>query len=160
VVARAPDKIVLVGIRPERADPGLGYIEPGELLHGPEVAFRVAGFREKPNPQAAARIIAQGGLWNSFVMVFRAARVLDLVRAHRAPDYARMAAVNPTTYESLPTWNFSQHLLARAVGELVVVPAADTGWSDWGTPEAIERTLGSLKPDAAWRIRPGAIQAS
>jgi hypothetical protein len=64
-------------------------------------------------------------------------------------------------YDSLRAWNFSRDVLARTPGELVAIPAEDIGWSDWGTPEAIARTLASLKDRAPWRIEaPSATPAA
>ena len=34
---------------------------------------------------------------------------------------------------------------------LMVARAGDLGWSDWGTPEAIERTLAALHVVPPWR---------
>ncbi len=48
-------------------------------------------------------------------------------------------------YQSLAPWNLSRDFLARVAPHLMVVRADDLGWSDWGTPEAIERTLAALR---------------
>lgn len=140
-----PEKVVLLGIEPEEADPTLGYIEPGDAVDGGgSDAFHVAGFREKPSVDVARDLHRRGGLWNSFVMVFEVARMLDLVRRERPDDLARIERTDAPTresYDDLPAWNFSSGFLARITDELLVVRARDTGWSDWGTPEAITRTL-------------------
>ena len=44
----------------------------------------------------------------------------------------------------LQPWNFSHGFLARMPEHLVVTRAGDVGWSDWGTPEAIERSLAAI----------------
>ena len=54
-------------------------------------------------------------------------------------------------YERLAPWNFSRDFLARVAPHLVVARADDLGWSDWGTPEAIERTLAALRVVPPWR---------
>jgi len=33
----------------------------------------------------------------------------------------------------------------------VVVPVDGVSWSDWGTPEAVERTLAALRPEETER---------
>ena len=154
LVRQRPDRIVLLGIRPDCPEPGLGYIEPGDALA--TGAFRVAAFHEKPSAADAERIIAHGGLWNSFVMAFRVDTVLHALRETRALDYGQMRAVVDypellnVVYPVLRPWNFSADFLARIPERLLAVAAGDIGWSDWGTPEAIARMLGALKNPPSW----------
>jgi hypothetical protein len=90
-------------------------------------------------------------------MAFRVDRMLDLIAALRPGDHERMTAAwrSPRAldalYDDMTPWNFSRDVLARASGALVVLRAERTGWSDWGTPEAIERTLASLALEIPWR---------
>ena len=56
-----PDRIALLGARPERPETGYGYIAVGHRVVGPGEAFRVVAFHEKPAPALAARIIGRGG---------------------------------------------------------------------------------------------------
>jgi len=157
VVDEYPERIALLGIRPDWADPGLGYIEPGTplpLRRGGN-AFRVSMFREKPSVQAAAQIVRSGGLWNSFVMVFRVARMLDLIAAVRPADYFTMrrfaeAGTLNRNYGHLERWNFSADFLGHIAEHLAVVEADRVGWSDWGTREAIERTFVALNQVPPW----------
>jgi mannose-1-phosphate guanylyltransferase len=161
VVQDLPDKLVLLGIQPDRPEPGLGYVEP-DLSIGLDPAgttFHVAAFHEKPSIDAAERIIRRGGLWNSFVMVFRVGRVLDLLREARPADVERMQH-GESAYASLPPWNFSHDFLACIPKHLVVLRVEDVGWSDLGTPEAIERTFALLKRALPSRnLRPGEAAA-
>ena len=102
--------------------------------------------------------MGRGGLWNSFVMVGRVARMLELVREVRPADVAALAAIPAepdalgAAYERLASWNFSRDFLARVPAHLMVARADDLGWSDWGTPEAIERTLAALRVVPPWRV--------
>src|SRR2546422_8050128 len=90
LVAAHPDLIALLGARPERPETGYGYIVVGHRVVGPGEGFRVVAFHEKPAPALAARVIGRGGLWNSFVMVGRVARMLELVREVRPGDVAAL----------------------------------------------------------------------
>jgi mannose-1-phosphate guanylyltransferase len=158
---RFPDKVVLLGIAPDRPDPEMGYIEPGARIDagGRGEAFHVRAFREKPRIEAARALHRRGGLWNSFIMVFRLGRMLDLLRRRRPAEAAQMRALvaAPQTardrYAAVPPWNFSTGFLARVARHLVVVRTHDTGWSDWGTPQAVERTLAHTGQQPPWLDR-------
>jgi mannose-1-phosphate guanylyltransferase len=154
IVRQVPEKVVLLGLRPDRPEPGLGYIEPaGPVgLPGTGAAFHVAAFHEKPSAEAAARIVARGGLWNSFVMVFTVERMLALLRETCPDHYAGMER-GAAAYRTLPSWDFSHHFLTRIPRNLIALRVEDVGWSDWGTPEAIERTLTLLDLEPPWRAR-------
>jgi mannose-1-phosphate guanylyltransferase len=150
LVARMPGKVVLLGIRPDRPEPGYGYVMPGPrvALHDGGAAFHVGVFHEKPPLPVAEQLVRRGGLWNSFVMVFAVDHMLALVQRLRPADFGRMSVG-----DGAPTsWNFSSGLLARIPHHLVVLRVDDTGWSDWGTPEAIERTFASQNRIPPWQI--------
>jgi mannose-1-phosphate guanylyltransferase len=159
VVARHPQRIALLGARPDRVETGYGYIAPGSRLPGTSGAvFRVRTFHEKPDHDLAARIIRRGGLWNSFVMVGRVARLLDLLGAAFPDEVARLAALpaDPDAlapvYEGMAAWNFSRDFLQRIAQHLVVTRGDHLGWSDWGTPESIERTFAALGLTPPWQV--------
>jgi mannose-1-phosphate guanylyltransferase len=162
IVRALPDKIALLGIRPDRSEVGYGYVEvaqPLPLLREVGMAFHVAAFREKPTPRLARTLIARGGLWNSFVMVFRLERMLCLLQAVMPEEFKYMSAlpddpeVAAARYRELTPWNFSTRFLSRVPEHLVVVRVDDVQWSDWGTRQAIERTLRTLKQKPPWRAR-------
>ena len=159
VVAALPEKIALLGARPEHADTGYGYITPGRPLDPGADSFAVLAFHEKPAADFAMEIVRRGALWNSLVMVARVRRVLELFRALRPGDVAPLEDVpihiaNLTTvYDRLQPWNFSHGFLSCVPEHLVVTRADDLGWSDWGTPEAIERSFAAIGVVPPWRER-------
>lgn len=157
IVERLPEKIVLLGIRPNHPEPGLGYIAPAlPLKVAGYPAFHVKAFREKPDPHVAERLYQQGALWNSFVMAFRVDRMLQLLR-NVVPRHAarmRMLHEHPEAlaagYPALMRWNFSSEFLVRVPQHLVVLRVDGVHWSDWGTEGAIERTLSVLGQIPTW----------
>jgi mannose-1-phosphate guanylyltransferase len=159
LIERYPEKIAVLGVRPNRVEPGYGYIQPaGPLeLPGRASAFHVEAFHEKPTAEHARLIVRGGGLWNSFVMVFAVARMLALVEAVRSVEFGdlRTLAHDPVAadhaYPRLARWNFSSDFLTRVPQHLAVLPVDDVPWSDWGTPEAVERTLLGLEQALPWR---------
>ena len=159
IVARHPDKIALLGIQPDRPEPGFGYVVPGQpLCPCLEVtgASHVAGFWEKPNADTARELLAQKALWNSFVMVFQLHFMLELLQRLVPWELERMRDVHGDPealwrrYASLIPWNFSTEVLARIPEHLVVLRVDDVHWSDWGTRESIEWTLKTLQRVPPW----------
>jgi mannose-1-phosphate guanylyltransferase len=80
-LAAAGDNIVVLGVRPTRAETGYGYIEAGGLYHGD--ALRVRRFTEKPNADTAAEFVAAGNyFWNSGMFLWSARTLADALREH------------------------------------------------------------------------------
>jgi mannose-1-phosphate guanylyltransferase len=150
--ARRPDLVTLLGIAPDRAEPGYGWIEPGEPVAGAPSHRQVRRFWEKPAMADAERFRVQGWLWNSFVMVGRASTLLALIRL-TAPDlYRSFAEVAGTLgtlgetpalerlYCGLPSVDFSQQVLSARPERLAVLPVRGVHWNDLGEPERVLAT--------------------
>lgn len=152
--ARHPDLITLLGITPDRAEPGYGWIEPGEPVGGGDGRGprHVRRFWEKPGAAEAERFRAQGWLWNSFVMVGRVSTLLALVRL-TVPDlyrsFAEISAALGTVgefaalerlYCGLPAVDFSRQVLTARPDRLAVLPVRGVDWNDLGDPERVLAT--------------------
>jgi mannose-1-phosphate guanylyltransferase len=138
-IAVQRDALVTVGIVPTRPDPGFGYILPGELLDGS--ARRVSRFFEKPSRERAAELIAYGGLWNSGIFVWQAARFLKEVRA-KTPEIADALAAQPG--DATAFFAGVRSPISVDVGVLerssdVLVLPGDFGWDDIGTWGSLRR---------------------
>ncbi|HEV2400751.1 MAG TPA: mannose-1-phosphate guanylyltransferase [Candidatus Sulfotelmatobacter sp.] len=80
-IASAGANIVVLGIRPNRAETGYGYIEAGGLFRGD--ALHVRRFTEKPNADTAAEFVAAGNyFWNSGMFLWSARTLADALREH------------------------------------------------------------------------------
>ncbi len=142
-VAERDENLVTVGIVPTRPDPGFGYIEPGEiaLSSREEGARRVVRFAEKPTREVAARMVADGYLWNSGIFVWRADVFLSEVRAHSsevAPSLPLAEAGDLAAFfaEVTPI-SVDEGVLERSARVLVL--PGDFGWDDVGTWAALHR---------------------
>jgi mannose-1-phosphate guanylyltransferase len=154
-------QLVLLGIRPDRAEPGYGWIEPAVSLGEGSKLLRVARFWEKPPEPLARKLWQQGCLWNSFVMAgtarafltmtFRALpelqrTVAGLWSAVGTPDEHQAMEV---AYADLPCRDFAADVLAKSAPDLVIVPVEGLYWNDLGDPRRVYETL------ARMQIRPG-----
>jgi mannose-1-phosphate guanylyltransferase len=157
-ISRQPDKIGILGVVPDRPETGYGYIIPGNSVKTQGKAYQVEAFTEKPNPAEARNIIARGGLWNTFVMVFRLSRMLELLH-HMVPhEVEKMSALRNSPYratelyQKITAWNFSTQVLSRIPQHLIVFRMSNVSWSDWGTRESIERTYKALNIVPFWKM--------
>jgi mannose-1-phosphate guanylyltransferase len=81
IAAAASGNIVVLGIRPTRAETGYGYIEVGGDSEGG--ALRVRRFTEKPDEAKAAEFVAAGNyFWNSGMFLWSARTLTDALREH------------------------------------------------------------------------------
>ncbi len=139
--ARAGD-MVTVGVKPNRAETGYGYIELGEELT-PGV-HRARRFVEKPDELRARQFLAAGRfLWNSGMFFFRADVVLTAIerdlpglsQALKQYDDAATrgeeAALVAQTYGTLPDISIDHGIMEKAA-RVAVVPG-DFGWNDVGS---------------------------
>jgi len=138
--------LVTLGITPERADTGFGYIEAAEKLdiEAPVEVRAVKRFVEKPKRDAAERMVAAGGhYWNAGMFVWRVEEILrayekHLPRTAKALDALREAIGSPR-YESVlaEVWEETDRTtvdygIAEKSDNVAVVPA-DIGWQDVGS---------------------------
>jgi hypothetical protein len=86
--------------------------------------------------------------------------MISLLRRRRSFDYEAVRGLDGAAYESLAPWNFSPDFLADITGALMVLQVGDMGWSDWGTPEAIERTLLGLNLVPPWHAHAFAAEGA
>jgi mannose-1-phosphate guanylyltransferase len=147
--------IGFLGIEPESADPELGYIVRGEPLGDGSCA--VARFVEKPPRAAAAKLLRRRALWNSFILVARAAALVELIALRRPVEVtafrdlwqqgasnARLPDDLERLYDELPEVDFSRGVVEGTTAALHVVPVPACGWSDLGTLQRVAECLARL----------------
>ena len=168
--SRLPD-IYLLGMDPDKADPELGYIK----LNGrgkPGVSPGVTQFVEKPCRADAERLIAEGGLWNSFIFAARGDRMIDVFETHYPrnamamqaalagnPDPLRPSAALAKLYERLAPLDMSRDILTARVELLKVVRVPHCGWTDLGSPQRVCERVGLLSAGQRRTTTPATRQA-
>jgi mannose-1-phosphate guanylyltransferase len=159
-----PARIVLVGADPSDPETEYGWIEPGEPLGrvGATSIASVARFVEKPSLAAARACLEAGALWNTFVVVARAATLADAARQLLPALHDALAPVVPLlgtawgvaalrrAYAELPVANFSTDVLERCAPLLAVSRLSGAMWCDWGSPRRVIRTLQKTGQEPDW----------
>jgi mannose-1-phosphate guanylyltransferase len=151
-----PEAVILLGMRPESRDPSYGWVVP---LGGPTGAVMpVSSFIEKPDSEEAGRLFDDGALRNSFILVARAARLVELCEEHVpgmlwALRLCRWDGGGPPSctleevYASLPAVDFSSTVMQRAAHRLLVLEVPPCGWCDLGTPDRVAQLLARGRPE-------------
>jgi len=135
--------LVTFGVVPSRAETGYGYIEKGDPV---DLGFLVARFKEKPDPDEATRLFADGAhLWNSGMFVFTAGRLLEEAKTHVPDLVAGVRAALPSNRSGRIQLGDSfsgvtsisiDHAVMERTGHAVVIPLA-AGWSDIGSWQSV-----------------------
>jgi mannose-1-phosphate guanylyltransferase len=145
---RAGADVVLFGVEPATAQRDYGWISL-RRARTPSGFWPVESFVEKPSAEVAAQLFGAGAVWNTMVMVARAAAIRDLyvellpnlagvfADALQLPAPEREAFL-ATAYPTLPKYDFSRDLVARSKRMTAYVWPASLGWSDLGTPERLD----------------------
>jgi mannose-1-phosphate guanylyltransferase len=161
-LAAAGENMVVLGVTPNRAETGYGYIETGETVPGGQL--RVRRFTEKPNAEKAEEFVAAGNYhWNSGIFIWSARTLANAVREHlpeTAPLLEQIVAAYGTPafeqvfrelYPQCENISVDYAILEprSAKGEhhsnLFCLPA-NFGWNDLGSWAALyEHQVGQLK---------------
>lgn len=140
VVQRRPTRVVLLGAEPTAPVAGRSYVMPGTPAYDPDLEGlrHVTRLVEQPTADRAVMLARRGGLWNTFVLVFRAdtmwaylAQAAPMVesafrRIRQAVGTRHLGAVMDDVYRRLPALSFSalvlQGLVASQRPSLTVLP--------------------------------------
>ena len=152
-IAASGDNIVVLGVRPTRAETGYGYIEAGSAFQGD--ALRVKRFTEKPDAARAEEFVNAGNyFWNSGMFLW-SARTLTRALLQHLPKTAallqqiaatfgtrKFAATFARLYPRCENISIDYAVLEprSAMGEqksnIICLPA-DFGWNDLGSWTAL-----------------------
>lgn len=152
--ALIPDKLVLIGVSPDRMESNYGYILPGATIasYGGNQLSSVKGFREKPLAKEICRIHAAGGLWSTFIIIgtaqafFDAAatcipKILRVFYSHRPTvDRYQEKASRECLFQSIAPSDFSKNVLQMVPYHLAAFQLNNVHWSDWGRPDRVARS--------------------
>lgn len=140
------EKLITIGIKPTRADTGLGYIQAGESFHGDigRNTYFVDSFKEKPNQETAEKYIADSRyFWNSGYFIFSGMTLLSWIEEfvpETATLLSKMFEGKDTDQEQIsalyaqcPTEAIDIAIVEKLSKETRLVIASELKWSDVGS---------------------------
>ncbi len=155
IAHRMRNRLVLLGIKPDRPEPDYGYIFPGgdlSLVEGCRICA-VNDFMEKPDLNHSLAALSSGALWNTVILAARVGTLWDMGCQYFPSmislfeQYAEMIGTRDEEsslkliYGAMPTLDFSCGLLQNSRHQTAVMELADLMWCDWGRPKRIIETL-------------------
>ena len=142
------DRLLTVGVKPTRPEPGYGYIQMGEELESG--VYRVQSFTEKPERDFARMFVESGEFfWNTGMFLANAryslecfCKILPVVMRHFESRDSQgnydFEAENRFVHENFPSYpnlSIDYGILERS--ENVCMMCGDFGWADLGTWHSI-----------------------
>ncbi|MCE5286413.1 MAG: mannose-1-phosphate guanylyltransferase, partial [Pelosinus sp.] len=135
------EKIVTLGIKPDKPETGYGYIQAGEPFAG---GFVVESFREKPDLATAQQYVASGNYyWNSGMFAFSIKCILEELEKYQPDIYALTADSFENMnnqFKDMPNISID-YAVAEKSKRVVTVPLT-TYWNDVGSWDALYDVMG------------------
>ena len=150
-VAKKSGRIVLVGVEPDHASTGFGYIQKGEMYDAENFVFTVKSFKEKPDHKTAMQYLNSGQfLWNCGYFLATFDSFLKAMKQHSPELYNNYQTLKSTvkdkkeyekSYLSFES-DAIDYALIEKVDDLLVVPAS-FDWMDLGSYGDLHKAVGS-----------------
>jgi mannose-1-phosphate guanylyltransferase len=165
-VEEHPDRLVLLGAHATGPEVEYGWIELGRPLESLDDRriWEIRRFWEKPSAEKARICLDAGCLWNTFVLVAKAATFLRAGR-EAVPDIdGRLTRAEPflgteeetwalhQAYALMPKANFSRAILEPCPPFLAVAAMPRVVWSDLGTPRRVFEILEREPARPSWLL--------
>lgn len=144
------EAIVTIGMQPDRAETGYGYIKAIKNKQGElDNIYKVEKFVEKPDEQTAKNYLNQGNyLWNGGMFIWKAMNILKLTEKYLKNTFevlSKIALASDEEYERVLNEEYENvdcisidYGIMEKADEIYVIPG-DFGWDDVGTWNAVLR---------------------
>lgn len=145
------DFLVTIGIKPNRAETGFGYIHADNVSSesfNNNLTFPVKAFTEKPDEPTARRFVKSGDyFWNSGMFIWSVSSVLNEIRSQLPEMYEELEKSSEELYSSSHSAAVNDFYYAcesisidygimEGAKSVFVVPG-DFGWNDVGSWTAV-----------------------
>lgn len=157
IVEAAQGSIVILGITPDRAETGYGYIQAEASDANPNTPLTVQRFVEKPDAATAQAYLDEGGyFWNAGMFVLKASVWLkaletfrpDILQAtreawHKRSVDAQFVRPGKAEFAAIPSESVDYAVMERcpASAHPIKMVPLDAGWNDLGAWDAVWSVL-------------------
>ena len=161
------DRVALLGAQPTSPETEYGWMQPGAPIDGPDGVLRtVREFCERPSEARVQLGLATGCLWNTAIMVARAATLIALGALALPEMHARLDRVGAfadsdeepaalhQAYALMSPTSFGRAVLERHPERLAVSALPRLTWCDLGSPSRVLAVLARMRVRPAWAEAP------
>ena len=141
-IAIDSDNVVLIGVEPEYAEKGYGYIN--------YKGNKVVEFKEKPDKDKAIQYIENGYLWNSGIFTFKVSVMYDLYKKKQDDirqgfQYAHKKGFLNSYYKNVDIKpdSFEKSIVEKA--DHISVVRGRFGWSDIGDLKRYTKLMNEMR---------------
>ena len=158
-VSRKNDCLITLGIKPNRAETGYGYIQySNEICDLNSSLKKVKTFTEKPNLELANQFLESGDfLWNSGMFIWSVNSIITSIK-NLLPEMHDVFSEGTELYNTLDEFSFINRVFSTCrnisidygimeKSKNVFVYPSDFGWSDLGTWGSLSTHVSSDKND-------------
>ena len=161
-INKNPNKFLFVGEKPRFANQNLGWIEAGKFLKTENnlKIYQFKNLKYRPDLSLAQKFFKSGkSFWNPGYWVVKPSFVLEQYKRFKPEMYKKFIKLAQTfgkknhkeelekIYPTLEKISFDNAILEKLEPEKGVVVAADMGWSDVGTWQALKEALQKNQKD-------------
>ncbi|MDM0536832.1 sugar phosphate nucleotidyltransferase [Clostridium perfringens] len=144
------NSIITIGIKPNRAETGYGYIKLDEkVTETNKKVLKVNKFIEKPNYSLAKQYLdSDYYLWNSGMFMWNSSFLLDQIKKFSYKTYDALRNIKDIEFDKLDEFLNANYMytektsidygLLEKTDNIYVIPS-DIGWDDIGTWKSVER---------------------
>ncbi|HYF05342.1 MAG TPA: sugar phosphate nucleotidyltransferase [Patescibacteria group bacterium] len=152
-VKKNPTTVFGIGVTPQFAHTGLGYMHKGNILDTSMGLYQLDSFKEKPDLATCETMIASNEyLWNAGIFVWNSAYLLSLFQKYVPEIYSVLEKIRPYIgtkkqmwavkkyYRFMPKVDIEKTLLEK-IEHGMVVAELSVKWADIGSFKAIKDVL-------------------
>lgn len=149
------NKVVVLGIRPERVETGFGYIQISNEVQLNK-ASAVLKFHEKPDFKTAENFVRDGHFfWNAGIFIFKVSQMLKHFQQHYPQIWKLVATLDKDLknlkqiYAEAPNVSIDVAIIEKLQSENLTCVPCDIGWSDLGSWDVLEQIESKAKSSVA-----------
>ncbi len=144
-VEQASDRLVILGVKPNRPETGYGYIATGKPIKN---GYEVKGFFEKPDLKTASKYIKkQNFYWNPGIFIWKTSTILSEFEKYASYILTPLQSSNSfrnqkklkLAFKLLPSEAIDTAIMEKSINTNMIKATFD--WDDVGSWVSLERVI-------------------
>jgi mannose-1-phosphate guanylyltransferase len=151
-LAREQDRVVVIGVQPNRPETGYGYIQSGPVID--RDAYAVLQFKEKPDEETAHGYLESGNyFWNTGIFVWQNRTIQRLIQTHLPSHWEKLGRIRSAfakpeyqallteVYPTIEKISIDYGVMEKEKKKTILMLHGRFDWDDLGSWNALDRIL-------------------